>query len=142
MRYYVALVHKETESDFGVSFPDFPGCVSAGSTLAEAAAMAAEALNGHVDLMAEEGGAIPEASSLDEVLKDPDNRDGVPVMVALIQKRSSRAVRVNITVPEDVLGEIDAYAEQHGMNRSGFLVRAARHEMDDKRERDGRREAT
>jgi len=46
MRPYIALIHKEPKSDFGVSFPDFPGCVSAGSTLEEAASLAAEALWG------------------------------------------------------------------------------------------------
>ncbi len=59
MRYYMALVHKDPDSDFGVSFPDFLGCISAGSTLEEAAAMAAEALGGHIDLMAEDGLPIP-----------------------------------------------------------------------------------
>ncbi|MBV8450385.1 MAG: type II toxin-antitoxin system HicB family antitoxin [Hyphomicrobiales bacterium] len=50
MRHYIALIHKDRESDFGISFPDFPGCISAGSTLEEAASMAAEALSGHVRL--------------------------------------------------------------------------------------------
>jgi predicted RNase H-like HicB family nuclease len=31
--YYPAVIDKEPDSDFGVSFPDFPGCVSAGKTL-------------------------------------------------------------------------------------------------------------
>ena len=44
MRHSVALIHKDKHSDFGISFPDFPGCVSAGSTLEEAADMGAEAL--------------------------------------------------------------------------------------------------
>jgi predicted RNase H-like HicB family nuclease len=26
---YIAYLHKEKKSDFGVSFPDFPGCVTA-----------------------------------------------------------------------------------------------------------------
>lgn len=130
MRYYVALVHKDTDSDFGVSFPDFPGCVSAGSTLAEAASMATEALNGHADVMAAEGLTIPEPSMLDAVMGDPENRDGIPVMVALARKATSRVIRVNITVPEDVLQAIDAHAEREGMNRSGFLVRAAKHAME------------
>lgn len=30
MREFIALIHKETGSDFGVLFPDFPGCVTAG----------------------------------------------------------------------------------------------------------------
>ena len=25
MRQYIGLIHKEADSDFGVSFPDFPG---------------------------------------------------------------------------------------------------------------------
>jgi hypothetical protein len=31
--YYIALVHKDPDSDFGESFPDFPGLVTAGRTL-------------------------------------------------------------------------------------------------------------
>ena len=27
---YIAIIHKEPESDYGVSFPDFPGCITAG----------------------------------------------------------------------------------------------------------------
>jgi predicted RNase H-like HicB family nuclease len=44
MRHYVAVVHKDKDSDFGVSFPDFPGAVTAASSLDEAVEMAAEAL--------------------------------------------------------------------------------------------------
>ena len=31
-RIYIGLVHKDPESDYGVSFPDLPGCVTAGHT--------------------------------------------------------------------------------------------------------------
>ena len=31
MTSYIALIHKAPESDFGVSFPDLPGCISAGT---------------------------------------------------------------------------------------------------------------
>ena len=40
----IAFLHKEAKSDFGVSFPDFPGCITAGKTLDEAGHMASEAL--------------------------------------------------------------------------------------------------
>jgi predicted RNase H-like HicB family nuclease len=33
MTAYIALIRKEPDSDFGVDFPDFPGCVTAGRTL-------------------------------------------------------------------------------------------------------------
>ena len=45
---YIAYLHKDKDSDFGVSFPDFPGCVTAGRTLEEARQMAVEALTLHM----------------------------------------------------------------------------------------------
>jgi predicted RNase H-like HicB family nuclease len=33
---YIAYLHKDKNSDFGVSFPDFSGCITAGSSLEEA----------------------------------------------------------------------------------------------------------
>jgi predicted RNase H-like HicB family nuclease len=56
---YIAHLHKNKNSDYGVSFPDFPGCVTAGSSLEEARSMAAEALAFHVAGMREDGEAIP-----------------------------------------------------------------------------------
>ena len=40
MTEYIALIHKEPGSDYGVSFPDFPGCITAGTTVDEARRMA------------------------------------------------------------------------------------------------------
>jgi len=125
MRYYIGIIHKDDDSDFGISFPDFPGCVSAGSDLHELAAMGEEALRGHVTLMVEEGIAIPEPTSMDVIMQDPENRDGTPVLVPA-PTISSKVVRVNITMQEEALREIDAYAEAHGLTRSGFLVTAAK----------------
>jgi predicted RNase H-like HicB family nuclease len=130
MRYYIALIHKDPDSDFGVSFPDFPGCISAGSTLDEAVAMGREALEGHAGLMADDGEAILEPSSMDVVMADPDNRNGVAVLIPLKTAVTPKAVRVNITLPEDALREIDRYAESHGFTRSGFLATAARRAME------------
>ncbi|HEY2534419.1 MAG TPA: type II toxin-antitoxin system HicB family antitoxin [Xanthobacteraceae bacterium] len=60
MRYYVALIHQDLDSDFGVSFPDFPGCISAGRTLDEVRDMAVEALALHLKGLAEDGEAVPQ----------------------------------------------------------------------------------
>lgn len=65
MRQYIALIHKEPGSDYGVSFPDFPGCVTAGADLDAARGMAEEALAFHVEGMAEEGEPLPEPSTLE-----------------------------------------------------------------------------
>lgn len=125
MRYYIGIIHKDADSDFGISFPDFPGCISAGSDLAELGVMGVEALAGHIALMVDEGMAVPEPTSMDLIMQDSNNRSGTPVLVPA-PAISSKAIRVNITLPELDLSEIDAYAEAHGLTRSGFLLSAAR----------------
>lgn len=128
MRYYIGIIHRDDDSDFGISFPDFPGCVSAGATLDETLAMGREALAGHIAVLADDGEAIPEPSAMDAVMSDPDHRGGTPVLVPA-PIPPSKTVRVNITLPEDALRQIDSYAEGRGLTRSGFLVGAARREM-------------
>lgn len=129
MRSYIALIHKDAGSDYGVSFPDLPGCVTAGLTLDEARDFAEEALSLHLAGLAEDGEAVPEPSTLETVMADGENRDAVAVLVS-VRGAVPKAVRVNITMPEDVLARVDAHAERHGMNRSGFLVHAAKREME------------
>jgi predicted RNase H-like HicB family nuclease len=129
MQAYIALIHKEPDSSFGVSFPDLPGCVTAGETLDEARIFAEEALALHLAGMARDGEAVPEPSGLDTIMADPENRDGVAVLIPT-KDPSPKTIRVNITLPEDVLAKIDQHAEREGMTRSGFLVHAAKREMD------------
>jgi predicted RNase H-like HicB family nuclease len=124
MRNYIGIIHKDTDSDFGVSFPDFPGCVTAGSTLEEARENAEEALAFHIEGMIEDGDEIPPPTSLDDAMIDAINRQGVAVLVPA--PKLSRAVRINVTLPEDVLADVDAHARAHGFTRSGFLASAAR----------------
>jgi predicted RNase H-like HicB family nuclease len=81
MQQYVALIHKAADSDYGVSFPDFPGAITAGRNLHEAAAMAAQALAFHIDGMVEDHEAVPEPSSIEAVMATPENRDGVAILV-------------------------------------------------------------
>jgi len=80
MQNYIGLIHKDADSDYGVSFPDFPGCVTAGVTLDEARALAQEALALCIEGMIEDEDAIPEPSSLEAIMADPDNRDAVAVL--------------------------------------------------------------
>jgi predicted RNase H-like HicB family nuclease len=125
MRHYIALIHKEGDSDFGVSFPDFPGCVTAGSSLDEAMAMAAEALAGHIEVLAEDGEAILEPSSMEAIMSDPENRDGIAVLVRA-PDHAGKVTRVNITLPENALAAIDRFAEKRGLSRSGLLLEGAK----------------
>lgn len=125
-RQYIGLIHKEADSDYGVSFPDFPGVITAGTTLDEARALAGEALSFHLEGLAEDGDPIPEPASLEAIMADPENRRGVAILVA-VNTAAPRSVRVNITLPEDILAEIDSYAKRRGLTRSGFLAQAAKY---------------
>ena len=95
---YIGLIHKDAKSDYGVSFPDFPGVMTAGKDLDDARALAEEALSFHIDGLMEDDEAIPEASSLEEVMSDPGNKDGVAILVA-VKTDAIKAVRVNVTLP-------------------------------------------
>jgi predicted RNase H-like HicB family nuclease len=128
MRQFIALIHKEADSDYGVSFPDLPGCITAGTSLDDARAMAAEALALHLEGLIEDGGAPPKPSSLEAIMADRASRDGVAILVAT-PERAPKVVRINISLPEDVLAAVDSYAEANGYNRSGFLAFAAKKAM-------------
>jgi predicted RNase H-like HicB family nuclease len=129
MRQYIALIHKDADSDYGVSFPDLPGCVTAGFDLDEARNMAEEALALHLEGMEADHDPIPEPSSLEAIMQDRENRDGVAILVKAPAK-AAKAVRINVTVPENELEEIDRYAAEQGYSRSGFLVHAAKKVME------------
>ena len=128
MRHYIALIHKDADSDYGVSFPDLPGVISAGSNLDEARKMATEALAFHLEGLAQDGEAAPEPSSLEEIMAIAENKDAVAVLIEA-PAAEVKSVRINITMPADVLDQIDRYAEREGFTRSGFLAQAAKKVM-------------
>ena len=123
--YYVALIHKEPDSDYGIMFPDFPGCISAGSSIDEAVRHGAEALAGHVDLMRGDGDPIPSPRSLEDIRalnEDWIEWDGAVSVAVPLLPATGRTIRLNITLDKRLVAEIDAVAT----NRSAFLADAAR----------------
>ena len=129
MSNYIALLRKDADSDYGVDFPDFPGCITVASTLDEAKDRAGETLQFHIDGMIEDGDALPAPSDLSTVMADRHNKDAVAFLVS-VSDIKDKAVRVNVTFRESVLRRIDAAAKKHGTTRSGYLQDAALKEMD------------
>jgi len=121
---YIAYLHKGRRSDYGVSFPDFPGCVTAGKTLEQARRMASEALALHLAGMIEDGDAVPEPSSLDALENDPNMRGAVAVLISA-EPPSERTVRINITARESQIAAVDQLAASAGLTRSAYLVQSA-----------------
>jgi predicted RNase H-like HicB family nuclease len=124
MATYIALLRKDPDSHYGVEFPDFPGCVTAGVTLEEAGRMAKEALELHLEGLLEDLVEIPEPSSLDEVAAHPASAGAVAVLVEVADPNGPSR-RVNITLPESVLRRIDEAADRARESRSAFLATAA-----------------
>ena len=121
---YLAYLHKDRNSDFGVSFPDFPGCITAGRTLEEAHRMAAEALALHIAGMVEDGETIPEPPTLDALAEDPAMKGAVAFLVH-VEPEAERTVRINITARAKQVELIDQLAGKAGMTRSAYMVQSA-----------------
>ena len=84
---------------------------------------AQEALAGHVALMLADGDALPKASALEEVSAAKEPSTVAVTLIPLVLP--GRARRVNVTLDEALLEEIDRISD----NRSGFLAEAARAEL-------------
>ena len=133
MAIYIALLRKDRDSDFGVDFPDFPGCITAGSTLEETRELAAEALAFHIEGMLEENLPIPEPSRLDVVMADPENAEAIPFPVAVPDELSG-AAQIEIIVTAADLEKLNALAEKRGTTRQALLTKAIRRLLADAKE--------
>jgi predicted RNase H-like HicB family nuclease len=131
---YIAFIHKEPGSAYGVSFPDVPGCISAGDTIDEAVRNAVEALSGHVRMMEADGETVPEPRDFDAIMTDSslaeDRAGAMTTVVPLVRDRGS-TTRINVSVDLGLLEAIDAAARDRGQTRSAFLASAARREIID-----------
>lgn len=71
MTHYIALIHKEPDSGYGISFPDVPGVTTVADTLDEALREAGIALGFAFE---DWQGEKPEPRTLDALRRDPDFR--------------------------------------------------------------------
>jgi len=131
--HYIAVFHPAEEKHGGyvVTFPDLPGCVTQGNTFAEAFAMAQEALEGFLDVLAQDGDTLPAPSGF-EAARAKAEEDGErlhpdAIMQAVPAPQQGSPVRVNVSLAPHVLARIDRIRKAEGMSRSGFLAAAARH---------------
>lgn len=125
MRYPV-VIHKDLDSDYGVTVPDLPGCFLAGTTLDDALANAREAIECHLEGFLSEGEALPQPGSVEEYRANPDYAGGTWALVDIdLSRLDSKTRRINISIPERVNVLIDEEAKRAGETRSGFLAKAA-----------------
>lgn len=117
--YYPAIIDRSA-TGYGVTFPDFPGCIANGDTVGEACVQAEKALGMHLDAMVKDKDAIPEPSSLDDIEPIEETDDVARVMIRA--EVPAKVERVLVSIDANLLRAIDAVAS----NRSAFLADAAR----------------
>jgi len=129
---YVSFIHWE-DASYGVSFPDFPGCVAVGETPDAALRQGCEALAFHVEGLVEDREPIPPPRSIEAVKADPDLadwRNGANIMLIPVLRDLGTSRRVNISLDRGLLEAIDDEAKHRRMTRSAFLATAARREIE------------
>lgn len=124
---FIALVHRANKkgADYGVIFPDFPGCAFGGKTPNEALENAREGIIFHIEGLLDAGETLPEPTSLDEIEKNPENKVAIPALIRIIVP-TGHLKRVNICMDAGLIAEIDHAAKTSGRNRSEFLAEAAK----------------
>lgn len=120
---YPAIFYPDSESpSYAVVVPDLPGCVSGGTSLAEAIAMGEDAASGWILAQLEDGKAIPSASHMEDIHPDPEIGEGFVSLLALdmdayAAKYGSKSIRKNLTIP----AWLNTFAEAKGLNVSKVL---------------------
>lgn len=129
MRAYFAIVHKDRDSAYGVSFPDLSGVFSAADEEEDIIANAMEAL----ELYAEDA-ELPEPSTIETVVARPEIREelaaGAFIVRVPLLDNDTRVVRANVTFEAGMLRAIDETAQRRGLTRSAFLASCARKEIE------------
>jgi len=113
------------QEGYVVEFPDLPGCVTEGFSMAEALFMAEDAASGWILGELEDGNPVPAASDIKD-LKAPEA--GFVSMVALdmdtyAERYGKKAVKKNLTIP----AWMNTFVEDNGISCSEVLQGALNH---------------
>jgi len=120
--YIYPAIFTYEDGQISVTWPDLPGCVTCGDTEQEALYNAKEAMGGHLWCMEEDNDPIPQASPLENVILEANER---PVLIdvfmpAIRMAKENRSVSRTITLP----AWLNAKALSQGVNFSQVLQKA------------------
>ena len=130
---YVAFIHRDDDTGFGISFPDFPGCVAVGGTVDDAIRHGCEALAFHAEGLREDGAQTPPPRSFGEIEADStlaDWRRGADIAFLPLIPNANAARRVDISIDRGRLDAIDHEAGKRRVTRSAFFAGAAPRELE------------
>ena len=118
-RFYPAVLERGEGDVLAVWFPDFPGCVAAGHTQAEAAERAEQALANALQDAAESNTPLPAPTAF-EAIRVPAEAD-VVAFLALGATPPDPSERVNVYLPKSLIERADALGADWGMSRSSVF---------------------
>ncbi len=125
MMNFPVVVHKDSDSAYGVTVPDLPGCFSAGDTLDEALENTKEAIACHIEGLLMDDEFLPIPQAIEKHYQNPDYSDGIWDSVRVdISTISGNSKPIEVIFPEKILSQLDRYAKKQGENRSSLLVQA------------------
>lgn len=126
MQTYIAVVHKDSDSAYGVSFPDLPGCFSAADELKDVLPNACEAL----ELWFEDKPEVA-PSDIGVIARQcaDDLANGAFLLAVPRVTTAGKLVRVNLSLDRGMVDAIDTAAAARRLTRSAFLAEAARNEI-------------
>jgi len=126
---YPLYVWQDEGSAYGATFPDLPGVNTAADSLDDLERNAQEAVEA---MYYDNDEPIPPPTHDAKKLHSHEVNDGEGFWLFVdidLSKVSSKAVRLNISLPEQLVARIDSTASRLHMSRSAFLALAAQHEM-------------
>jgi predicted RNase H-like HicB family nuclease len=132
MKYPIAIERGSDSQAYGVNFPDVEGCFSAGDNLDEAVQNAKDALEGFLELCAEDGDDLPVPSALADHQDNPDYEGFIWAFVEVdLDSFMGKATKINVTLPRLLIRKIDKVVESNKKykGRSDFLAIAALDEL-------------
>ena len=111
----------------GVTFPDFAGCFAAADEWSDLPGAIQEAVQAH---FYGEPQAVPSPTALEVLAQDPQYSGGVWLLADVdLVRIDTKPVRLNVSLPSNLVQQIDTWASAHHMTRSGFLAKAAQEAM-------------
>lgn len=125
-------LHKAEGGSFSGFVPDIKGCYFAGDNIDDTIADAFCAIDAHLEFQAEKGKTLPEAMPVEVHFNNESCQGGYWAFVDIdLSKYDGKAVKLNITLPQNLLNKIDSYVELHKNfgSRSGFIAEMARREL-------------
>lgn len=126
--YIPVVIHKDADSDYGVTVPDIPGCFSYGETIDEAIKNTQDAITFHLNGLLEDNEKFDfNFRSIESLRNDDSYRNDDSSIFTLVpldtDSLTNDVVRVNISWPKYLVFILDRLLKKTGETRSGYLAK-------------------